>query len=456
MDILEFNRRFMQLEEELGLFPDTRVSPPGWWDVVRHDVMKLAFAKATGAAADPPAPVRLATRLHHLVTRWRLKVELALRSRLSHADVVVFRAPRLLRDGRLVDTAMDQVLSVCPGRTLIINTFPHRYERRFAKPSELAPRPQGLDQLEARLHEVFGLSLDLDEFVRHRLADHLMAYRHHRAFLQRVAPRLVLLTQNGVDKGLFRACRELRIPCIEVQHGLINGAHPAYAYPPSVSNDANALFPDGLLGFSEFWLNNCYYPVRWTAPVGNDEFVPPPLPPADARGDILVITAIKYNDRLCEWLDLIAPQLPRRRFLFKLHPSQAAYLPAVQGRLAHLSNVQVFSTDTTVAQLMASASDVLLIQSTVAYEAVQAGRKLVVISESDSGAHADLFSLPGVFLASTEEDIVSALEARPLIERPPVFFKPFDASLARRILADGHPVEHATSGAGLSIRERAL
>ena len=34
MDILEFNRRFMLIEEELGLFPDTRVTDPGWASTV--------------------------------------------------------------------------------------------------------------------------------------------------------------------------------------------------------------------------------------------------------------------------------------------------------------------------------------------------------------------------------------------------------------------------------------
>ncbi len=44
MNILDFNRRFMRIEEELALFPDTKIANPGWWDVVRFEVMSQAKA----------------------------------------------------------------------------------------------------------------------------------------------------------------------------------------------------------------------------------------------------------------------------------------------------------------------------------------------------------------------------------------------------------------------------
>lgn len=445
MDVLEFNRRFMLIEEELALFPDTRVADPGWWDVVRHDVMKLVYARASDTPVEPPQTPSFAVRVRHKVTRLLLRARLELRIRLHRHDVLVYRAPRLLRGGRRVDTAMDQVLGQCEGEPLVIDTFPHRYDRRFASHTELAARPVALDALERRIRDVFAVELDLDHFVRHRLADHEIATCHYRRLLARVRPRLVLLTQNGVEKALFKAAREAGIICIEVQHGLIGNAHPAYAYPLSVHGVGHAMFPDGLFAFSDFWLNSCHYPVRWSAAIGNDEFVPPTLAAPPCSTDILVITAAKYNDRLCEWMDAIAPRLPARQFKFKLHPSQGAQMPAIQARLRHLPNVEVIGTDTTMAQALAAASDVVLIQSTAAYETVQASRRLVVIREFDSGTHANLFDLPGVHVITDIDELQQALTSARSIAPAPVFFKPFDASFARSILMRGTPELQTTS-----------
>jgi hypothetical protein len=439
VDVVDFTRRFMHIEEALALFPDTRVAPPGWWDIVRHDVMKMVYARVVDAAPEPAEPPAFATRLLHLAIRRLLGAALSLSQQLRRHDVLVYRAPRLRRNGRGVDTAMDQVLATCPGRALVINTFPHRYDRRFAKASELAPRPAGLDALEQRLREDFGVSVDLDHFVRNRLADHELAWRQYRRLLARVRPRLILLTQNGVDKALFRAAREAGVPCVEVQHGLISEAHPAYAYPESVSGAGAAMFPDGLLAFSEFWIRNCHYPVRWAVAAGNDEFVPTALPAPRSNGDVLVITAAKYNERVSDWTERIAARRPDRTFKFKLHPSQGHQLTEVKARFQHLPNVEVIGTNRTTSQLLATASDVLLIQSTVAYEAVQAGRRLLVIDELDSSTHHDLFALPNVFLVQDLDGLERALSLPQVSAPAPVFFKPFDAALARDVLARGGP-----------------
>jgi hypothetical protein len=440
MDVLEFNRRLMQIEEDLALFPDTRVADPGWWDVVRHDVMKLVYAQITGGAPDALTVPGFGKRLHHLVVRLLLRVDLELRLRLMRHDVLVYRAPRLLREGRRIDTGLDQILSVCPGRHLVINTFPHRYDRGYARAGDLAARPAQLDALEHRLRDEFGFAVDLDAFVRQRLADFQIGARHYARLLARVKPRLILLTQNGVDKALFHAARRAGVTCIEAQHGLISSAHPAYAYPASVSGTGGALFPDGLLAFSHFWIQNCHYPVRWSVATGNDLFVPSTSPLPTAHGEVLVITAAKYNERLCVWTEGIAARMPGRVFKFKLHPSQGHQKAEVQARFCGLPNVEVIGTDRTTSHLLSAASDVLLIQSTVAYEAVQSGRRLLVIDEMDSGTHADLLPLPNVHLVRHLDELVRTLHAPAVRAESPVFFQRFDAETTRVVLASGQPV----------------
>lgn len=434
MDILDFNRRFMRIEEELGLFPDTRVAEPGWWDVVRHDVMKLTYGRLAGGGSEAPPRVRIGTRLRQLGERWLLRAALEIRLRTRRCDVLVYRAPRLMREGRRVDVALDQVLASCPGRKLVINTFPHRYDRRFAREHDLAPRPSNLGTLEARLRTEYGVEIDLDHFVRQRLADFEIGLRCYRDVIARARPRLLLISQNGIEKALFRAARERDVPSVEVQHGLINSAHPAYAYPPSVAGDGQAMFPDVLFAFSQFWIDGCHYPARHRVAVGNDAFCPAKLPPPPADGSVLVISAPKYHDALVRWLRLAVPLAPERQFVYKLHPSQSTAAEAIRAELADLPNVSVRSTDVAVQRLLAEARDVVLIQSTVAYEAVQAGRRLLVIPELDYATHTDLFPLKSVEVVTDPQALAAALGRTLPASEPPVFFKPFDASLCTRVL----------------------
>jgi hypothetical protein len=438
MDVTTFYRRFRQIEEELDLFKMACAIESPWWDVVRYDVMMKVYARVFGTYDGTAPALPFSVRVINKIIRLLLRVQLELRIRSRHHDVIVYRAPRITRGGRRVDIAMDQVLDVCPGKPLVIDTFPHRFDRRFAAADQVKVRPAILGAVEQRVLEEFAVSVDLDHLVRHALADHEVAVKHYRRLLGRVQPRLLLIT--GVDKALFRAAREAGVTCIEVQHGLIHNAHPAYSYPTSLSSLGKAFVPDGLLTFSDFWLRNCYYPVRWSAAVGNDEFVSPVVGISASNNEVLIITSPSYNSRLCEYLDVIAPKLSDRNFKFKLHPIQSASKSEIESRLCHLPNVEVVRTDMTMAQALATASDVVLIQSTAAYEAVQAGRRLLVIREFDSGAHADLFDLPNVYTVIDVDGLQDVLTCAPRVIAPPVFFQPFNASLTRAILTQGGPL----------------
>jgi hypothetical protein len=434
LDVLEFNRRFMRIEEELALFPDTRVAEPGWWDVVRHDVMKQVYGELSGVAPDAPTSPSFATRLRHLATRLVLRIDLEVRMWLGRYDVLVYRAPRLVREGRRVDTGLDQVIAACPGRKLVINTFPHRYDRGYARAGQVAPRPAPLDALERRLSGEFGIPVDLDELVRKRLADFEIGRRRYARVLARVQPRLVLLNQNGIEKALFRATREAGIPCLEAQHGLINAAHPGYAYPASVHSAGRAMFPNVMFAFSQYWIDGCHYPARHRIAIGNDAFHPIRMPPTPLGGAVLVISALKYHETLIRWLRETAPHAPARRFLYKLHPAQASSLVGIQAELADLPNVTVHGTDVTVQSLLGKSSEVLLIQSTVAYEAVQAGRRLLIIPELDYATHSDLMTLDGVEVVKDAAALLKTLAKNRMPRSPPRFFEPFDAARATRIL----------------------
>ncbi len=78
----------------------------------------------------------------------------------------------------------------------------------------------------------------------------------------------------------------------------------------------------------------------------------------------------------------------------------------------------------------------VLIQSTVALEALQTGRRLCILPFSHYRTHKDLFELGAVTITPSMDHLVKALDTPPDSGVPPKFFESFDAVAARALLRE--------------------
>jgi hypothetical protein len=351
--------------------------------------------------------------------------------------VLVFRAPRQRRNGRPYDAALDAVVGVCPGRQLVIDTHPHYYHRIIR--STHPPRVQSpalLDVLIDELRRQLTVPNDVREFrsfVLAKIGEFLDALEAYDRLIAAVSPRLILVCQNGFEKALFTAAKRHAVPLVEAQHGLINYAHPAYSYPRGVDYESCA-FPTYFLAFADYWTERCHYPARRCLAVGNDDFFVERTAPEQPAADVLFISADIYHEMLLAKLTAAAARLPARRFKYKLHPNQQADLAKIRAELAHLPNVEVVDGNTAARASLASAGIVVVVQSTVAHEALQAGKRLCVIPILNYAIHSDLFGLPQVILTPSVDSLVEAIEAPPAAMPPAVFFNRFDAARVARLM----------------------
>jgi len=439
MDLDEFTERLFSIERRLALFSDRSAGVP-WWDAVRYHVFQHLFLALAEAPMARPLRRSLYARTLGWMRRAALRALLYLRVYLFKYDVMVFRAPRQLRDGRRLDPAIDDFLALCPGRALTINTFPDYYHLARRRSEQKAVRwGATIDRLVDALKSEFGCSWDevaLRRLIATRATDFEAALAVYRSLFARVQPRLIIMTQNGIEKALFLAAHEAGICVIEGQHGLIGYSHPAYSYPRDVDYGERSTFPAVFLAFSEYSVRSCFYPAGRCIPIGNDNFFIKPLSlPAEA-GAIMFISGDIYHEVLRDWVTRLAKAIPDRQILYKLHPNQHHAHGAIRQEFASFKNIQVIDATVSARAMLPRVAYVVLIQSTAALEALQTGRRVCILPLLQYRVHKDLFQLKAVTITATLDDLVSAVTLPPDVGEPPSFFDPFDAETAGKLLRE--------------------
>ena len=447
MDLDEFTDRLFAIEKRLGLFSDQSGGVP-WWDAVRYHVHGFLFDDLAGAV--PVLPVRRAIPARTLgwAQRTALRVLLHFRIAFFHYDTLIFRAPRQKDNGRPLDPGLDDVLALCPGRTLTIDTFPHYFHlpRRGSRGRDVCVGGP-IDRLLEALRSEFGGTWDqsaLRELIAARLRDFQWALAAYRKLLARVRPRLIVMTQNGMEKALFAAAREARIPLVEGQHGLIGHSHAAYSYPREADYGDHRTFPTVFLAFSQYWIRACFYPAERCVSIGNNHFSVGPLPPPADPGAVMFVSADLYHGLLGEWAMRLSATDPHRKILYKLHPNQHGESRKIEQELSAFKNIEVVDSSITARALLPRVGHVVIIQSTVTLEALQSGRRVCILPFFHYQIHKDLFECTAVTVTPTLEDLIRALEAPADRAAPPSFFDRFDPEATSELLlelydASAHP-----------------
>ena len=439
VDLDEFTAGLFSIEKRLGLFADRPGGIP-WWDAVRYRVHEFVFSALTDATGAPPGHRALSARAIAFGKRAALNAMLQLRIRSSRYDVLVLRAPRQIKNGRRLDAGIDDFVALCPGRALTINTFPHYYHlpRRGSIRREVNIGAE-IDQLVEALKLEFG-SLWSEPALRKIIATQLAGFvtdlAVYRKLFARIHPRFIIMTQNGMEKALFAAAHEAGIKVVEAQHGLIGYSHAAYSYPRDVDYGDRRTLPTVFLAFSEYWVRTCFYPAGSCVAIGNDHFAIGALPPPKDPGGVMFVSGNIYHDVLVEWAMRLARAIPERQIIYKLHPNQQHSSRAIQQQLASYKNIEVIDASVSARALLPRVAHVVLIQSTVALEALQTGRRLCILPFSHYRTHKDLFKLRAVTVTPSIDQLVKALDTPLESDAPPKFFESFDAVAARELLRE--------------------
>jgi len=448
-DALVFTDRFFEMEIARGLFDLRDDRGVRFWDVVRHDVYYLLWAHVSGGGLPP----RKSERGELLPKNWLRNAVRSLRTasmlskvRRSRPEYLFLTTARVTAGDATIDPISQPYLDLVAGRCFVLETFSRtaRYLRdaaaargAFVSVPQSKLRHAGLA---GPLNEAFAEYLDLrldPGALNDMIDDNLLAYDDQQHYFGRVLrahrPTAVVMVANGILKGLFTAARELDVPVIELQHGLISRLHPYYSYPRGPSYGELRMHPDVLLTFASSWMSQVYFAGVRSVAIGTEHYRP--RAGSGGKPGLLIVSAARYHPVLSSAAKAIARRLPRLPIIYKLHPQQYGRAQAIGAELSGYPNVTVHAGARSISDLFTEASAMLCIQSTVVYEALQVGLRVFLLTQDDYQIHEDVFAY--VERCGDADQVGAALE-QPCAARVPTpsFFDEFDAAAALRVLSN--------------------
>ena len=457
MQLDEFMARFTSMEIEEGLFFMRTPDGTPFWDIVRTDVRESlveyfqqmeTLADQVSAAPLVPCSSRIlstAKRAVSMASHWmRLK-------QIARTDLIGYMCSRY-RDanGAPADFASEDAMRAVEslGQMMYVESthhLPHVLNARYL--TSFATRLRPLAPTYKRyLHDAgtyvaiaqrkhFGVvDPSLQAVIERDHSDHLAQHRVWGEILDRSKARLILMTQNGVQKGVFQAARERGVAVIECQHGLIHSMHPVYSYPSAPEVESGVISPDVLLLFSEHWKRQCSLPGTELVVAGNNRFASSGTS-STRTGPVVFASASPFHRYLSPVAIELAISMPDRSFVMKLHPSFLSDRAAVEEEYRSLPNLTVIGVEKSISDLMETASDMVMVESTSGYEALDRQVPIHIMKKAGYLCHQDVFSHPDVHLFSTTEELRRSLFL-PLHARqsPSRFFSPFETQTVRDLI----------------------
>jgi hypothetical protein len=163
------------------------------------------------------------------------------------------------------------------------------------------------------------------------------------------------------------------------------------------------------------------------AAVGNNRFASAGQN-STRTGAAVFISAGPFHKYLSPLAMDLAKSMPDRAFIMKLHPSYLSDRGMIEREYRSSPNLAVVGAERRLSEIMDEASDVVVVESTAAYEALDRRIPVHFLQKGGHMRHQDLFLLPDVHLFSTAEELQKLL-FRPIKapEDIPKFFNRFDS-----------------------------
>ncbi len=169
----------------------------------------------------------------------------------------------------------------------------------------------------------FGVNLDVEKLVLRHLGYRRIRIHYFQFVLKRIRPRAIILLTSYGKEDLIEPAKSLRIPVIELQHGVINRSHAGYSFPNK--KHRKMTFPDWLFTFGDYWTESVDYTIE------NQHVVSVGFPYLDEerkvfsnlrkRKQILVISQWTIGEDLSKFIvDLSKVKDLDYDIVYKLHP----------------------------------------------------------------------------------------------------------------------------------------
>ena len=410
--------QFFEMEKKFHLFDLKTDDGIPIWDIMRHDLYCNYF---------------LSGITHKKRNFWTLfkvffcGIPIIFRSGISlffrKSDNLVFSYSRYIdKNGLLFDKASESIIQALSGNVIIIerikalNKYKHKIEynmvgiyRALFRKQEKIPTSV-YEKIEFALRDTYGIVLTTYDELNRWYSNFVMDYHFYCLLFKLKKTKRVFVVQNGIQKGLFYACRSLGVLSYELQHGSIARENMLYSDINYLDNANNVIFSDFFLTMGNYWTKSITAPVH-ILPVGNDSFAAPDFVEKSDHS-LLFISSMMHGEELSKIALHYAEKHSDIIINFKLHAHEYNDINKYRKYFNGFSNIQVLKNEIDIQKLIARAEVIVLISSTVLFEALNQNAKVAIYKKCDYINQSECFDLPNVYLFDTIEELEYIYKAK--------------------------------------------
>ena len=238
----------------------------------------------------------------------------------------------------------------------------------------------------------FGIDIDrifVEELICKRYYWHRFKKPIIKKFIKRVKPKIIIeLVGYETNKMIINeVAHEMSIPCVELQHGVIGRGHIAYNYS---GNHELEQLPSYLFVYSNYWKDTCSFPIpkNHIIPVGypymEEQIKKYPKKNEDNIVRIIVFSSTDHTEFIKNFTEeairLLDESGINYRIIYKLHPLEYNYDPAIWSKIKTSTNVVfIDQPKKSLYELCAEADIQIGVKTTAVFEGLSYGLKTFIL-----------------------------------------------------------------------------
>ena len=281
------------------------------------------------------------------------------------------------------------------------------------------------------IEQKYGITSINNEFLNRILNKYYSDLFFFKKIIKNFNVKQIYVVQNGIQKGIFRAAKELGIKTFEYQHGIVTENHIAYNYPKIDFLEEQVSLPNIIFSYAPIWFQNNFLPNVNILSLGNS-FLYKQLQQNAKKtpiSGIVVISADYIGKRLLEFLrnEKLQKEIKNIPIYFKLHPNQFHQKHYYTEQLKNFDNIKVITDEFSVGELLENFNTLFTILSTAIYEALQSQRKVILLEDDlYNGDQKSFLEYSNFYIIKKVNDFISALNTEIVTDKNVTFFAPFD------------------------------
>ena len=431
---MQFIKKFHRMEVEEDLFNSINYDGIFVWDILRYSVYsKLVFGTELLTFFDRTKNSN--KNLYFIFTNLLKNIFFFFKKKSEFMFFISSRS--MLNDGLFMDkSSHDLITQIGSGFIFetekchniynscydLVNLFSRFiYVREIDKDEYI--------EFSNKLGKYFSKDLFTYDEYKFILKQHKKHFVYYTVLFKIFKPKKVVVS-TGNPKALVHAARKMSIPIYLLQHGEVQFDQVDVSYPEFINYNSNIYFPDIFLTFGTYWSKGINIPARLIHPIGNNYYYQ--MPSIERDNSILFVSSIIHGEELSKLVKELSMKLPDRRFIFKLHPNEYNIPQYYISSLVDFHNIEVVRSEFDTSMLVSKCEWVVLISSTVLFEALHFGKNVAVYKKLNWERQLYNNSVSYLDFIENSNDFIHCLSKERFFEAVSIF-EPYNKDLVEKI-----------------------